>query len=49
MNPVLIPKTAPFAKEQIELFNQVVGRASLTQRACLIGVLAGLDAADLSA
>jgi len=45
MSPALIPKTAPFPEEQIELLNQVVGPASTTQRAWLTGFLAGLDAA----
>ena len=39
-----IPKTAPFAEEEIELLNQVVGTASNTQRAWLAGFLAGLEA-----
>src|SRR3954462_5218146 len=39
-----IPKTAPFAEEEIELLNQVVGAASATQRAWLAGFLAGLEA-----
>jgi sulfite reductase (NADPH) flavoprotein alpha-component len=38
-----IPKTAPFAEEEIELLNQVVGTASNTQRAWLAGFLAGLE------
>jgi sulfite reductase (NADPH) flavoprotein alpha-component len=46
MSPAPIPKTAPFPEEQIELLNQVVGRASVTQRAWLAGFLAGLDAAN---
>src|SRR4029077_6486288 len=40
-----IPKTAPFAEEEIDLLNRVVGPASANQRAWLAGVLAGLDAA----
>ena len=40
-----IPKTAPFAEDEIDLLNRVVGRASLSQRAWLAGFLAGLDAA----
>lgn len=44
MSPAPIPKTAPFAEEQIELLNRVVGAANLTQRAWLAGFLAGLDA-----
>src|SRR5215831_17739822 len=39
-----IPKTAPFAEEQIDLLNRVVGTASPVQRAWLAGFLAGLDA-----
>jgi sulfite reductase (NADPH) flavoprotein alpha-component len=46
MSPAPIPKTAPFPEEQIELLNQVVGAASMTQRAWLAGFLAGLDAAE---
>src|SRR5438093_10574010 len=40
-----IPKTAPFAEEEIDILNRVVGPASTTQRAWLAGFLAGLDAA----
>jgi sulfite reductase (NADPH) flavoprotein alpha-component len=40
-----IPKTAPFAEEEIDLLNRVVGPASPNQRAWLAGFLAGLDAA----
>jgi len=39
-----IPKTAPFAEEEIDLLNRVVGTASPVQRAWLAGFLAGLDA-----
>ncbi len=39
-----IPKTAPFAEEDIDLLNRVVGPASATQRAWLAGFLAGLEA-----
>ena len=39
-----IPKTAPFAEEEIDLLNSVVGTASPIQRAWLAGFLAGLDA-----
>jgi sulfite reductase (NADPH) flavoprotein alpha-component len=45
MDSSLIPKTAPFAEEEIDLLNRVVGPASATQRAWLAGFLAGLDAA----
>ncbi|HEX9324833.1 MAG TPA: flavodoxin domain-containing protein [Xanthobacteraceae bacterium] len=40
-----IPKTAPFAEDEIDILNRVVGPASATQRAWLAGFLAGLDAA----
>jgi len=40
-----IPKTAPFAEDEIEVLNRVVGPANATQRAWLAGFLAGLDAA----
>jgi sulfite reductase (NADPH) flavoprotein alpha-component len=39
-----IPKTAPFADDEIEILNQVVGPATAIQRAWLAGFLAGLDA-----
>lgn len=39
-----IPHTAPFAEDEIEILNRVVGVASPTQRAWLAGFLAGLDA-----
>jgi len=42
MNP--IPKTAPFAAEEIDALNSVVGGATPIQRAWLAGFLAGLDA-----
>jgi len=41
-----IPKTAPFAEEEITLLNHVVGPASQVQRAWLAGFLAGLDASQ---
>jgi sulfite reductase (NADPH) flavoprotein alpha-component len=44
-----IPKTAPFAEEEINLLNRVVGPASAVQRAWLAGFLAGLDASSLPA
>ena len=44
MSLMPIPKTAPFADEDIERLNQVVGAASATQRAWLSGFLAGLEA-----
>ena len=37
-----IPKSAPFAEEEIDLLNRVVGPASPTQRAWLAGFLAGV-------
>ncbi len=39
-----IPKTAPFAQEEIDLLNRVVESANPTQRAWLAGFRAGLDA-----
>jgi sulfite reductase (NADPH) flavoprotein alpha-component len=39
-----IPKTAPFAEDEIEILNRVVGPANPIQRAWLAGFLAGLDA-----
>jgi sulfite reductase (NADPH) flavoprotein alpha-component len=45
MNSSLIPETAPFAEEEIEILNRVVGPARPSQRAWLAGFLAGLDAA----
>ena len=39
-----IPKTAPFADEEIDFLNRVVGTATPVQRAWLAGFLAGLDA-----
>ncbi len=44
-----IPKTAPFAEEEIDLLNRVVGPASANQRAWLAGFLAGLDVASAGA
>ena len=41
-----IPKTAPFAEEEIDLLNRVVGSASPIQRAWLAGFFAGLDASS---
>jgi sulfite reductase (NADPH) flavoprotein alpha-component len=40
----IIPGTAPFGEEDIDLLNRVVGPASATQRAWLAGFLAGLEA-----
>jgi sulfite reductase (NADPH) flavoprotein alpha-component len=42
-----IPKTAPFADDEIEILNRVVGPATPVQRAWLAGFLAGLDAAGI--
>jgi sulfite reductase (NADPH) flavoprotein alpha-component len=39
-----IPRTAPFAEEEIEILNRVVGTANPLQRAWLAGFLAGIDA-----
>jgi sulfite reductase (NADPH) flavoprotein alpha-component len=39
-----IPSTAPFAEEDIEILNRVVGPATPLQRAWLAGFLAGIDA-----
>ena len=39
-----IPNTAPFAEEDIEILNRVVGPANPIQRAWLAGFLAGIDA-----
>jgi sulfite reductase (NADPH) flavoprotein alpha-component len=44
MNPSPIPKTAPFAEDEIELLNRVVGAATSTQRVWLAGFLAGVEA-----
>jgi sulfite reductase (NADPH) flavoprotein alpha-component len=41
-----IPKTAPFAEDEIEVLNRVVGPATPIQRAWLAGFLAGLDASS---
>jgi sulfite reductase (NADPH) flavoprotein alpha-component len=41
-----IPKTAPFAEDEIEILNRVVGPANQVQRAWLAGFLAGLDASS---
>ena len=45
MNALPIPQTAPFAEDEIEILNRVVGPASPTQRAWLAGFLAGIDTA----
>lgn len=41
----LLPKTAPFAPEQIDALNTVVGSATPLQRSWLAGFLAGIEAA----
>jgi len=41
-----IPKTAPFADDEIDILNRVVGPATAVQRAWLAGFLAGLDASS---
>jgi sulfite reductase (NADPH) flavoprotein alpha-component len=41
----LLPRTAPFAPEEIETLNKVVGRATPSQRTWLAGFLAGVEAA----
>jgi sulfite reductase (NADPH) flavoprotein alpha-component len=44
-----IPKTAPFAEDEIEILNRVVGPANPIQRAWLAGFLAGIDAQSAAA
>jgi len=41
-----LPHSAPFAPDQIAALDQVIGTASIVQRAWLSGFLAGLDAAE---
>ncbi|MDE8346593.1 MAG: flavodoxin domain-containing protein, partial [Acidocella sp.] len=41
---ISLPQSAPFAPEQIAALDQVIGAASVVQRAWLSGFLAGLDA-----
>lgn len=41
-----LPRSAPFAPEEIAALDRVIGRASHTQRAWLAGFLAGMDAAN---
>jgi sulfite reductase (NADPH) flavoprotein alpha-component len=41
-----LPNSAPFAPDQIAALDQVIGTASVVQRAWLSGFLAGLDAAE---
>src|SRR5436189_5439702 len=45
--PPAIPSTAPFAEDEIEALNRIVGRATPTQRAWLAGFLAGLEASGV--
>jgi sulfite reductase (NADPH) flavoprotein alpha-component len=45
MIPIL-PKSAPFTTEEIDVLNGLVGRATPVQRAWLAGFLAGLEAAQ---
>jgi len=42
----MLPNSAPFAPEHIAALDQVIGAASVVQRAWLSGFLAGLDAAE---
>lgn len=42
----VIPRTAPFAEDEIAALNRVVGPSSQVQRAWLAGFLAGLDASS---
>ncbi|MFO1025689.1 MAG: flavodoxin domain-containing protein [Acetobacteraceae bacterium] len=42
----LLPKTAPFAEDQIAALNTVISAASVEQRAWLSGFLAGVQAAN---
>ena len=42
----LLPKTAPFAPDDIAMLNNVVARATREQRSWLAGFLAGFDAAQ---
>ena len=44
-NLAIIPKSAPFQDDEIDLLNRVVGPASPTQRAWLAGFLAGTTSA----
>ncbi len=48
LSPVL-PKSAPFSAEDIDLLNRVVPRTTPMQRSWLAGFLAGLDASQPSA
>src|SRR6185312_7363598 len=38
-----IPRTAPFAEDEIDLLNRVVGPANALQRSWLAGFLAGVE------
>jgi sulfite reductase (NADPH) flavoprotein alpha-component len=46
MPNISLPRTAPFAPEQIAALDLVMGDTSAVQRAWLAGFLAGLDAVD---
>jgi sulfite reductase (NADPH) flavoprotein alpha-component len=48
MTVAVIPATAPFADDEIDMLNRVVGPATPVQRAWLAGFLAGFDAAQYS-
>ncbi len=41
-----IPRTAPFAEDEIDLLNRVVGPANALQRSWLAGFLAGVESAS---
>jgi sulfite reductase (NADPH) flavoprotein alpha-component len=45
-NLAIIPATAPFQEDEIDLLNRVVGPASATQRAWLAGFLAGAESSS---
>jgi sulfite reductase (NADPH) flavoprotein alpha-component len=45
----ILPKSAPFTTEEIDILNGLVARATPPQRAWLAGFLAGLDAAQSQA
>jgi sulfite reductase (NADPH) flavoprotein alpha-component len=44
--PALLPRSAPFADEDLATLNRVLGGSSAVQRAWLAGFLAGLDASN---
>jgi sulfite reductase (NADPH) flavoprotein alpha-component len=45
MRSRVLPQSAPFSREDVDILNRIVGASSATQRAWLSGFLAGLDAA----